>query len=228
MHREGTFVAMLPLFQLTSFIDELSKVELSDQAFNQYSYDHNENAIRRANLLLYFQQMANIHPRILLVGEAVGYRGGRLTGVPFTSEFLLLNGIERFGLFGKSRGYRKTKEFEKIWKEPTATIIWETFTNLNIVPLSWNAFPFHPFHPHDAQSNRTPTGCELKIGEPFLRALIDLFNIETVVAVGEKAEATLKNIGKVYKKVRHPAQGGKHQFVQGIHEITIIQDAHWT
>ncbi|MBI4641758.1 MAG: uracil-DNA glycosylase [Candidatus Tectomicrobia bacterium] len=205
--------------QLNSFIGELSAVKLSSHAFNQYSHGNEENSVRRANLLLYFQQMAEFHPQILLVGEAVGYRGSRLTGVPFTSESILLNGIEELGLFGRSRGYQKTGEFKKVWKEPTATMVWETFVNLNIVPLSWNAFPFHPFKNHNGQSNRTPTHNELKTGEKFLGALIELFEVETIIAVGEKAETALKNIGRVCKKVRHPSHGGKHQFAHGMREM---------
>ena len=49
--------------------------------------------------------------------------------------------------------------------------------------------------------------------------MIKMYNIDTVVAVGNKAEENLRNLNIICKKVRHPAQGGKNEFVRGIKEI---------
>lgn len=202
-----------------AFINEFSKVKLSGNACNHYSYDNSVNTIRRKNLLLYFQQMEKLNSRILMVGEAPGYRGCRLTGVPFTSEFILLNGLEKFELFGQSRGYMKTNEYKDICKESTATIIWNTLERIKYLPLLWNAFPFHPFKRGCLRSNRSPINDELKIGESYLRELIHLFNINAVIAIGNRAELILTNMGIVCKKVRHPANGGKIEFTSGITAI---------
>lgn len=204
--------------QLKAFIDDLAKAEVSDSALNQYSYKDCRNSVRRDNLLLYLQQMAEEKPSVVLVGEAPSYRGARLTGVPFTSRYILLNGIERLGLFGKSRGYRVTAEFEDIKKEQSATIVWGTLAKLDVTPLIWNAFPFHPFKPGNNLSNRTPTRDELHAGGHFLYELIKLFDITSVIAVGNKAEESIKALGLEYTKVRHPAQGGKNRFIEGINE----------
>src|SRR5690554_6491486 len=48
------------------------------------------NKARHANLRLYLRQMMTRRPSFLLVGEAPGYRGCRVTGVPFTNKHLLL------------------------------------------------------------------------------------------------------------------------------------------
>ena len=202
--------------QFESFIKELSRVELPENVFNQYSNISHANSIRRKNLFLYLGQMAAFNSKIMLVGEAPSHRGCRLTGIPFTSEFILLNGIEEIGLFGASRGYEKTSELEKISKEQSATIVWNTLAKFNSIPLLWNALPFHPFKYGNIFSNRTPTNNELKIGGAFLKPLIQLFNIQTIVAVGNKAEMTLKSIEVNCQKIRHPAQGGKADFVKGI------------
>jgi hypothetical protein len=114
----------------------------SSNLFNQYSYELNANSIRRNNLFLYLQQMANLKPKMLLVGEASGYRGCRLTGVPFTSEYILMNGLEPIGLFGERRGYQKTDEFEKLWKEASASIVWETLVKGLDIPLFGMPFRF--------------------------------------------------------------------------------------
>ena len=56
------------------FIDDLSRVELSPRACNQFARiggDARGNAIRRRNLRLYLEELDAIGPRLLLVGEAV-------------------------------------------------------------------------------------------------------------------------------------------------------------
>ena len=76
-------------------IDALSVTEVSDRACNQYSRlegDLRANAVRRRNLRLYLSELEAIGPRMLLIGEAPSYRGGRLTGIPFVSESLTLSG----------------------------------------------------------------------------------------------------------------------------------------
>ncbi|PJF41350.1 MAG: uracil-DNA glycosylase [Chloroflexi bacterium] len=204
----------MPLFE--TYIDKLARTEVADDAFNQYAYGNDANTIRRENLRLYLHQMTEIAPRILMVGEAPGYKGCRLTGVPFSNEYLLVNGIDSVGLFGQERGYRKTDETAKAGREQTATIIWETALKLNIVPLAWNAFPFHPHKAGNTWSNRTPRASELRLGGELLSEFVSLFEIETIIAVGNKAEATLQKLNVPCAKVRHPAQGGKRDFVAGM------------
>lgn len=205
--------------RLKGFVEELATMEVTPNVYNQYSYECEENSIRRNNLLIYLKQMYQLKPRVILVGEAPGYRGCRLTGGPFTSEHLLMNNIPGLELFGKENGYRLAQEKEKLLKEATATIIWNTLLEHNIMALSWNAFPFHPHKKDNKESNRTPLKKELLIGQKPLLQMIEMFGIEKVVAVGNKAEENLNSLGIPCTKVRHPAQGGKNEFVRGIREI---------
>lgn len=46
-----------------------------------------------------------------------------------------------------------------------------------------------------------------------------MFSIEKVIAMGNKAEESLNKLGIGCEKVRHPAQGGKNEFVDGIRSI---------
>ncbi len=158
-------------------------------------------------------------PQALLVGEAVGYRGGRQTGVPFTSEQILLGGVDQVGMFGRLRGYRKTSEHERVWTESTATVVWHVLAELRAVPLLWNALPFHPFKPRNELSNRCPTREELGIGLGFLEAMIGLFAVRTVIAVGNTADACLLTLGLAHGKVRPPAHGGRTQFMTGLRRL---------
>lgn len=205
--------------KLKDYVEELAGTEITPNVYNQYSYESLDNEVRRNNLLLYLKQMYKKKPQVLLVGEAPGYRGCRLTGVPFTSEHLLMNNMSGLNLFGKEAGYRLATEKDKLLKEATATIIWETLLKYDIISLAWNAFPFHPHKKGEPQSNRAPLKGELLIGEKPLIQLIEMFNIKEVVAVGGKAEQTLNKLHISCQRVRHPAQGGKNAFVEGIKRI---------
>ena len=64
---------------LRSFVDDLARAEIGS-TFNQYA----ASPLRRARLAAYLSLRASA--RTLLVGEAAGYRGARVSGIPFTSE----------------------------------------------------------------------------------------------------------------------------------------------
>lgn len=204
---------------LEDFVEELAETKVTTNVYNQYSYESDENEVRRKNLMIYLENMYKLKPKVILVGEAPGYRGCRLTGVPFTSEHLLMNNMKGMNLFGKGAGYRLVAEKEKLLKEATATIIWETLIKYDIISLAWNAFPFHPHKPGNGESNRAPLKGELLIGEKPLLKIIEVFKIKKVVAVGRKAEESLGKLNINCSRVRHPAQGGKNEFVEGIQRI---------
>ena len=200
------------------FIAGLARVELSDRAVNQYR----ESAVRRRNLRLYFEEMEAIGPRLLLVGEAVSYRGGRLTGIPFVSESLMLCGLDIAGsrVLGADRGYRKADPTTPVSTEASATMVWATIRTIEPLPLLWNAFPFHPFLRGNPFSNRMPSVGELEIGAPFIARLLRLFPIERLVAVGNQASRCLASLEVEHVKVRHPSQGGKRAFVDGVARLS--------
>lgn len=204
-------------------IAALACTAVSDRACNQYSRlsgDIPGNAIRRRNLRRYFDEFDQMPPATLLIGEAPSHRGGRLTGIPFVSETLLLAGVElshgRGRILGADRGYRKATSSPKPSTEASATMVWGTIREVVPLPILWNAFPFHPFHRGDPESNRVPDAGELAIGQPFITALLRLFPIRTVIAVGNQAAASLTKLAIPHEKVRHPSQGGKNLFVEGM------------
>lgn len=208
-----------------SFIDDLASVELSARACNQYSRttgDLRGNAVRRRNLRLYLGEMEAIGPRMLLVGEAVSYRGGRLTGIAFVSESVMLGGVDTRGgrILGADRGYRKATIGPRLSTEASATMVWSTIRTIEPLPLLWNAFPFHPFHAGDPDSNRAPSSAELAIGERFIARLLKMFPFARVVAIGNHASASLTRMNVAHDKVRHPSQGGKNLFVEGMARLS--------
>lgn len=211
-------------------VDRLAHSATSDCAFNQYGIANQAgaeraNRLRRENLRLYLRQMVEMGPRAMLVGEAPGYRGCRLTGVPFTSERILLSGLHvgdvqgARKIFGSESGYQKTDERERVSGEASSTIVWETIADFQPLPLLWNAYPFHTFRPGLPMSNRRPSATELASGGELVSELLHLYAIETVVAVGVSASSALKQTGIPFHMVRHPSHGGKAQFVAGLGQI---------
>ncbi len=203
-----------------SFVESLAGSTVGANVFNPYSPDDPNNEIRKRNLTLYLKKMAMKNSQSILVGEAIGYQGARLSGVPLSSEYLMIHGVDGLDILGQEYGYQKTDEFDYPKKEPTATIVWEMIKTYDFLPLLWNAYPFHPFKDKGLWSNRTPSRDELQQGGTILKELIAIFSIQRLIAMGNKAYETLCELGfeGVYK-VRHPAHGGKRDFIRGIQEI---------
>src|SRR5437764_4754117 len=126
--------------------------------FNFYR-DGEGAAERRRRLRVYLEERASV--TLLLVGEAAGYRGARVSGIPFTSE-RQLSGT------GPA--------------EATATIVQRVLRELELEALCWNVVPTHP---GTESSNRAPTMEEVRASRPFLDELAEG---RRLVAVGRLAE----------------------------------------
>lgn len=200
---------------LTELIKRLAQSEPMPNVVNFYAGDEALAVIRQENLRRYGEWLVSQRPQVLLLGEAVGYRGGRLTGIPFVSEQILLT----HALFGVERGYCKTAEWPTICREATATMMWQTLDACAVYPALWNVFPFHPHQAGQLASNRRPTRTELACGEQFVRGWLALLPIQTVVAVGKTADQVLQRWGIKHETVRHPSHGGKEPFQQALTAI---------
>ena len=109
------------------------------------------------------------------------------------------------------------------FSEPTATIVWGALLKIGVLPdefVLWNAFPWHSFDPHRGLlSNRMPNKSEQLSGRPVLKAFLELFPCEQIVALGKIAAAQLEQLGVKAHCVRHPASGGAKLFRQQIARI---------
>jgi hypothetical protein len=200
-------------------IERLSQAETAADVYNQFGIGGSPyNALRRANLQRYLQDTYARQPKIALIGEAPGYKGMRLSGVPLMSRRMLIQGIPSLGMFGAERGYQDVPEpgFERIQSEQSGTIAWTALAELGLVPIIWAAFPFHPHEHEKPLTNRTPRRTEVKAGAAFLLELLDLFKPQKVIAFGSVAFGSLTELGVPCVKIRHPAQGGKNDFVAGL------------
>lgn len=152
----------------------------------------------------------SIQPAYVLIGEASGYQGCRVSGIPFTSERLIGEGaIPRVAGVGTRLSARHIP-----WSEPSATTVWSTLCALGIAERTvlWNAFPWHPHKPAQPHSNRTPTPAERAVGLPVLQALLEQFPQACVFAVGRQADGALREIGRPAVALRHPSMGGASRF----------------
>src|SRR5437762_7978607 len=194
------------------------------QVDEQNDIGRNAPAIRRNQLQSYLGKRLR-KANFAVIGEAVGYRGGHFSGIPMTSERLLLGRSKKVRLksndFFSDINPRRTSKPEKCpdgFSVPTATIVWGTLSRHGLKPdqfVLWNAFPWHSFDPRRGMlSNRMPNKSEQLSGLSVLKAFLDLFRCEQVVALGRVAAAQLEKLNVEAHCIRHPASGGAKLFRQ--------------
>jgi uracil-DNA glycosylase len=171
-----------------SLVEELTTTSIGS-TFNFYR-DGDGADVRRTRLRDYLEAKADAP--LLLVGEAPGYRGTRISGVPLTSEQQVSGSGPR---------------------EATATIVHRVLAALALddEALLWNVVPTHPHLPGRPATNRRPTRIEVEASRRFLERLVPG---RRVVAVGRLAHVVL---GREY--VRHPSHGGAAEFCEGLRRI---------
>jgi uracil-DNA glycosylase len=160
-------------------VERLADAEIG-ATYNQYA----ASPLLRERLRDYLAVRART--KVVLVGEAAGYRGARVSGIPFTSERQLTGS-------GPA--------------EATATIVHRVLARLGVEEevLLWNVVPTHP---GSETSNRRPTRVEVEAAAPFLD---ELTRGRTAIAVGRLAAAALDA-----PYVRHPSRGGAAAFEAGL------------
>jgi uracil-DNA glycosylase len=169
-------------FSSSSFTADLAGARIG-ATYNQYA----RSELRRSRLSAYLE--AHAAAETILVGEAAGYRGARISGIPFTSERQLTG-------TGPA--------------EATATIVHRVLSELGLedVVLLWNVVPTHP---GNARSNRLPTRAEIAEARPFLD---ELTRGRHVIPVGRVAGESLG-----LPHLRHPSHGGARLFAEGLRRM---------
>lgn len=185
--------------------------------FNQYAsndpaLDRADGAARRCeNLRAYLLHFLENPPEIVVIGEAAGYRGNRFTGIPFTSEFHC-----QTHPFLKAIGLKSSSAKDTPWREPSASIVWETFDAMPTQPMLWSTVTYHPHKPGQPLTNRAPLTGEIAQGAVFFKQFRALFPKARLAATGRIAQAMLDALGEKFTPIRHPSHGGKNEFQKGL------------
>ncbi|WP_198545828.1 uracil-DNA glycosylase [Actinacidiphila yeochonensis] len=200
------------------FWELLRAIPVPDDAAFLYGPEP-EGRLRERNLRRYHALMAGIGPRVALVGEAPGYRGHVVSGVPFTSMRQLAT---RPGLVTGSPegdGFDVPDHPAAEW-EASSGIVWRALAAWRgPLPLMWAIYPNHPHEMGRSATNRAPRAAEVATGTPVALALAEAFGITSFVAVGRKAQGALARAGIDAVAVRHPAQGGARLFTEQLAEF---------
>ena len=168
----------------SSLVSRLAAAQIGS-TFNQYAW----SPLLRKRLAGYLERQGEAP--LLLVGEAAGYRGARVSGVPFTSERQLTG-------TGPA--------------EASATIVHRVLVKLGLEDqvLLWNVVPTHP---GTERSNRRPTKEEVVASRPFVA---ELAGSRQVVAIGRLAQSEL-----AAPYLRHPSHGGASEFRAGLRRLLL-------
>jgi uracil-DNA glycosylase family 4 len=173
---------------VTDFEDFVSRLAAAriGRTHNQYT----GSDVRQSRLRRYLESRADAP--VILVGEAAGYRGARISGIAFTSERQLTGA-------GPA--------------EASATIVHRVLAALGMDTdvLLWNVVPTHP---GTVSSNRRPTRSEIDAAQPFLE---ELTGGRRVVAVGRVAATALDA-----PYIRHPSHGGAVGFAEGLRRTLAV------
>ncbi len=214
---------------LKKFILSLKSSPARNDVFNPWwqrdiKNDLNAQAplIRRRQLTCYLQERVG-RAKYLLLAEAVGYQGGHFSGIPMTSERILLGGQKKKGIlpehvFSTAKPQRTSRVDLKPdgYSEPTATMVWGEIINSGRDPrefILWNAYPWHPYKLEKGLlSNRTPDQEEMTKGIDILKLLMKTCKVKNIIAIGAKSDCQLRELGIKAVKIRHPANGGAPEF----------------
>jgi hypothetical protein len=213
--------------KLKSFIHEVSNHDFKN-SFNPYkdtceTFDtQNSYKVRKKNLEKYLNYFSKLDSIDLWIGRDLGYKGGRRTGIPFTSE----NNIETLNL-KLGLDLKVVSKNKIISSEVSANTIWEIFSDLPNNIIFWNIYPFHPHENNNQLSNRKFNREEEIFGLNILYSLITSLKIKRIICIGNDSANSLKKIKIAdipIENVRHPSYGGVTIFKNQMKNLYQIND----
>lgn len=202
-----------------SFVQALASIQLPN-VFNPYAdqcavHDRaNAAALRRKTLRSYLQSVEALGVDTIWMGRDLGYRGGRRTGLALTDE-QHLSAVA--GLYPGADAVKAT--LGPIVAERTAAEIWGVLRLLDVPPLLWNVFPFHPHEAGDSFTNRKFTAKELRVVDELNAELVRWLGIRSIIAIGQDAAGYGAQFGAPVECVRHPSYGGTTEFREGMRRL---------
>lgn len=205
-------------------------------------YDDAQGPKRRVQNLTAYLLPRLGRAKYIIIAEAMGYQGGRFTGIPITCERMVLgfhktvkamhiSPISLWRTSSTTSSALKEIQWKQGFNEPTDTVVWSNILAAGLDPMDvllWNLCPYHPSKPHNGLTNRTPTEAEQAMGWRIVEHLLATHAklggmVDTIFGVGKKAAHMLETHGVAAVALRHPANGGAklygEQFFQKIRNI---------
>ncbi len=168
---------------------------------------------RRRNLEAYLERVGR--PRLVLLGEALGFRGGRFSGIAFTSERQLAGPGERRLPWATSPPFLPTSRNPALWLEPSGSVVWGALGGEPAGVLLWNAFPWHPcgsaraaVEPHARAQPASSAACPSWSGS-WRRS-----GTRGCSRSGARPRRRWPPSASRPRRLRHPAHGGAEVFRQ--------------
>lgn len=199
-----------------SFVQALTTIRLPN-VFNPYAeqcgvHDRADAPkLRRRALRTYLESILALGTDTIWMGRDLGYRGGRRTGLALTDEAHLA----MFGNVYPGSNVTKATRGAAV-AERTAAEIWGVLSQLDVPPLLWNVFPFHPHEPGQPFTNRKFSTKELRTVDELNSELVRMLGIRRIIAIGQDAAVYATQFGAPVECVRHPSYGGVTEFRAGI------------
>jgi hypothetical protein len=193
----------------------LARLRFPD-TFNPYAdrcpkYDlADATKIRRSNLIATFEAAVAGVDSIWIALEP-GHRGARRTGLAMTDDIHLAAHAQRWGIAGIARATRSGPETEQ-----TAGIVWGALAGNRERVLLWNVFPLHCHLPGQPLSNRRHKRAEREACWNLTCAIIAMVRPGRIFAIGNDAHKAVSSLDHRCVRVRHPAYGGKADFLAGV------------
>jgi hypothetical protein len=206
--------------RVTDFVETIASLRLTN-CFNPYverypPFDSKDApAIRRANLMHVLGAAAASGVDDLWIGLELGHNGGRRTGLAMTDDRHLDAHGKRFGVADRLRCATRAGPVQ----EMTASIVWEALDKIERPIFLWNVVPVHPHRANEQLSNRRHTRHERDACIAQLQTMIALVRPQRIVAIGNHASLALTRSGCHHALVRHPAFGGKRDFLRQVEQL---------
>ena len=222
-------------FRPQPFVESLSKIEIPDNSagtllnpyFEPVDVDIDNDMPARRRLYLE-NHIARCEPTLILVTDTLTYYGSRQTGVPLTSEWLVINNrIPRVPLTPKNLppGGRLTNT-DQPFNEPGASAIWQSLTLNNLADrtICWPVLPLQPYRA-DTGHNRMPTKEEMELGLRWLDMLIQFSGQAEVITIGSRVRDLFSKHKMPYRcALKQPSRGGITEYNQVFSEIAVERD----
>lgn len=194
-------------FPIDAFVDSLQGFDTGRDLFNPWrdvTADDAHDNMPQVRRDLLRQHLWCAVPRLIIVNDTNNYYGSRQTGVPLTSEYLILN--RRVPRLQYDQRMTNTAN---MFADPSAGLFWQLLPQAGLAEqtLCWDVLPFQPYRASSGM-NRKPSDDEFALGKAWLQELLGAFPDAAVLGVGAQVRDTLRQLGRNADWVKHPSRGG--------------------